>query len=90
MIQVSEGSVARPGPIAKVRLFGNVLEPAASQIPVEDTVLGPVRIKVAVERIRQGEVIAATAPLVGRVNPDVGQEQIQQPVIVEVKEHCAR
>jgi hypothetical protein len=41
------------------------------------------------EGIAEGDVVSAAPTLVGHVNPDIEEKQIQQPVVVEVEENGA-
>ena len=90
LVQVGESGIATPGTITQVHLFGNVFEMSAADVLVEDAELGSLRIQVAIEGIGHRQVITTAAFLIGGVNPDVGQQQVQQPVVVEVKEYRAR
>src|SRR5205814_7683271 len=89
LVQIDERCVAAPTAVAQTHFLRNVPEFFATQIPIQDAEFRSLRIQVTAERVAECNVIAAAPTLVGRVNTDVDEEQIQQPVVVKVEENGA-
>ena len=89
VVHVDHGGVAAPAAVDQADLARHVLEPAATEVVIQDARFGAVRVGMAVERVRQAHVVATRPLFIARVDADVGHEQVDQAIPVVVEEHRA-
>ena len=74
----------------QAQFFGDVLEFSAAQVFIQDALLAARRKSPALKSVRSTQIKAAVAFFVPGVHPHICHKQIQQAVVVKVKEHRAR
>ena len=88
-IEIDERGIAAPAAVSQAHLFGNLLEPLAVDVAIEEAVLGALGIEMTAEGVLQSDVIAARSLLVDGVDADTGDEQVQKAIVVVVEEDRA-
>ena len=88
-VDVTKGRVARPRRMLKIHFLGDILELKATHVLVEDALFVVLRIHEGHSDIRHANVVTAPPLFVGGVFSNIGDEQVEQTVVVEVKENCA-
>src|SRR5688572_21150787 len=72
------------------QVFGDVLEFSASQVLIQNALLAARPKTPPLKSVRATQIKASTAFVVRGVYPHIRDEQVQQAVVVKVKEHRAR
>src|SRR5438477_4620222 len=74
----------------QAQIFGDVLEFAATQVFIQDALLATGGKSPALKRVRAAQIKSAAAFFASGVHTHICHKQIQQAVVVKVKEHRAR
>ena len=76
-VEIREGSIAEPAAHANPHCRPDLLKPAVTPIPIEQTGLGPLRMQVSLKGVGQRPMKSSRPEGLGRVDPHVGHEEIQ-------------
>src|SRR5882724_3857211 len=88
-LQVSKASVATPATRIESHFGGDILELIVAQILVENRVLKAFGMEVARKRVFQADISSFWPFFVGRINADIADEQIDQTIVIVIKEESA-
>src|SRR5213076_1018123 len=89
LVQITKRGVSTPASVFQAHAFGDVFESSTAQVVVQDALLAARRELPALKSIHAPQ-IKATAPfVVPGVTAYIGQEEVQQPVVVKVEEDRA-
>src|SRR5580704_5419554 len=84
--QIGEACVATPAARIESHICGDILELIVAQIFVENRVLEAFGMEVAGKRVLQADVSSFWSFFVAGINADIADEQIDQTIVIVVKE----